>query len=243
MQWQVAFVLLCGFVPVLFASQSAAAQPASVGQLMEQGVDDLRAGRIEAAVAALDRVAELDPPSMPYLWQRGIAQYFAGQYGPGREQFEAHRLVNPRDVENATWHFICVAAVDGIDAARKGILPAPGDGRIPMREIYALYAGSGDRAAVEAAVDALPAGSPAHRSARFYADLYLGLLAHAEGNRAEAAKYLQAAAAVPDKNVMADVARVAHQRLVEKADSPKADSPQTGSAPEAKEALTEEEPK
>ncbi len=193
-----------------------AAEPPSVDALLDQGVAELRAGRVEAAVAALDRVAELDPPSMPYLWQRGIAQYLAGQYREGRAQFEAHRRVNPRDVENATWHFICVAAVDGFEAARKGILPAPGDRRVPMREIHALYAGTGDRAAVEAAVDALPAGSAGRRSARFYADLYLGLLEHAEGNADAAAKHLKAAAAVPEQHVMADVARVTYQRLVEK---------------------------
>lgn len=227
MWWKAAFVLLCGIPQTPVSGdpgpQPVAPPPMSVEQLLDQGVADLRAGRIEAAVTGLDRVVELDPPSMPYLWQRGIAQYFAGQYRQGREQFEAHRRVNPRDVENATWHFLCVAAVEGVDAARQGILPAPGDGRVPMSEVYALYAGTGDRAAVEAAVAGLPDGSAARRSARFYADLYLGLLAHAEGNAAEAAKYLKAAAAVPDRNVMADVARVAHKRLVAAVPPTKAD--------------------
>lgn len=203
----VVWLAICG------AAQGS--QP-SVRELLRRGVEELRAGRIEPSLAALDAVAEADPVAMPHLWQRGIAQYFAGQYRKGREQFESHRRVNPHDVENATWHFLCVAATDGVDQARRAMLPAPGDGRVPMNELYALYKGTGDRAAVDAAVEAVPAGSAARRTARFYADLYIGLLSHAEGNAAEAEQHLAAAAAVPDRGVMADVARVARDRLVGK---------------------------
>lgn len=207
--------VLC--IAICCAAQDAAQQPQrSAGALLRQGVEDLRAGRIEASLAALDAVAEADPVAMPHLWQRGIAQYFAGQYREGREQFEQHRKVNPHDVENATWHFLCVAATDGVDQARRAMLPAPGDRRVPMDQLHALYKGTGDRAAVEAAVEAVPEGSAAHRTARFYADLYLGLLAHAEGKPDEAEQYLTAAAAVRDRSVMADVARVARDRLVGK---------------------------
>lgn len=181
---------------------------------LEQGVADLRAGRITEAVAKLDRVVEQDPAAKPYLWQRGIAQYFAGQFKEGREQFESHKTVNPNDVENATWHFLCVAATDGVEAARKDYLAAPGDARVPMAEVYELYKGTADRAAVEKAVNRLEPGSARYRDARFYADLYIGLLAHAEGNKEDAAKYLKAAAETTDKDVMADVARISYQRLI-----------------------------
>jgi tetratricopeptide (TPR) repeat protein len=183
---------------------------------LDQGVADLRAGRIAEAVTRLDRVVAQDPAAEPYLWQRGIAQYFAGDFKGGRKQFESHRTVNPNDVENATWHFLCVAASDGVEAARAAFLPAPGDARAPMSEIYALYKGTGDRAAVEAAVNRYQQGTPRYRDARFYADLYIGLLAHAEGNKEEAAKFLKAAADVEDQNVMADVARVSYKLLVKK---------------------------
>lgn len=207
--------VLC--IAVCCAAQDSAQPPRlSVEALLRQGVEDLRAGRIDASLAALDAVAEADPVAMPHLWQRGIAQYFAGQYREGREQFEQHRRVNPHDVENATWHFLCVAATDGVDQARRAMLPAPGDRRVPMDQLYALYKGTGDRAAVEAAVEALPDGSVARRTARFYADLYLGLLAHAEGKADEAEQYLTAAAAVKERTVMADVARVSRDRLVGK---------------------------
>mgnify|MGYP000446850332 CR=1 FL=1 len=36
----------------------------------------------------------------------------------GRKLFELHRSVNPQDVENAAWHFLCAARVDGLEKAR-----------------------------------------------------------------------------------------------------------------------------
>ena len=180
---------------------------------LEKGVEALEAGRVAEAVEWLDHTAEARPEVMPYLWQRGIAQYFAGQYAEGRRQFEAHRKVNPHDVENAAWHFLCVAATDGVEKARRAMLPAPGDPRVPMAEIYQLYAGTGDHDAVTAAVERLPAGSRARRTARFYADLYTGLLAHAEGDADRAERYLKAAAEVNQDGTMVDVARVARDRL------------------------------
>jgi len=61
-------------------------------------------GQIEQSVAAFDRLAAAAPRAMPQLWQRGIALYYAGRYDDCRKQFEAHRTVNPDDVENAAWH-------------------------------------------------------------------------------------------------------------------------------------------
>ena len=179
-----------------------------------RGVDALRAGRIDSAVDLLDQAAESKPHVMPHLWQRGIAQYFAGKYTAGRKQFEAHRQVNPHDVENAAWHFLCVAATDGVAEARRVMLAAPGDSRVPMLQIYKLYAGTGDHDAVTAVVEGLPAGSQARRTARFYADLYMGLLAHAEGDAQRAERYLAAAAEFTERGIMVDVARLAHDRLI-----------------------------
>lgn len=180
---------------------------------LAKGVEALRAGRVEEAVTLLDQAAQSTPRRMPYLWQRGIAQYFAGKYSAGREQFEAHRKVNPHDVENAAWHFLCVAAIDGVAEARETLLPAPDDPRTPMPQIHAFYAGTGDHEAVMAAVEKLPPGSQARRTAKFYADLYTGLLAHAEGDPERAKRYLTSAAEVTQRSIMVDVARVARDRL------------------------------
>jgi len=223
-----ASAILCGGLVMALAlrvhAQDASPQEssgdkdsASIQEDFDRGVEALRKGKIQEALQRLDRVAEKSPASVPHLWQRGIAQYLAGEYKAGRLQFEQHRVVNPSDVENATWHFLCVAAEEGVDAARKAFLPAPQDSRVPQAEIYALYQGTGDREGIERAVAKLPEGSAARRTARFYADLYLGLYAHALGNKDEAKKYLDAAAAVTGMNVMGDVARVCRDTLPETA--------------------------
>ena len=96
-------ILLIGsvfFVSVAFATQ----QPQS---LFDQAVRDFSAGRIEESVAGFNALVKLQPKRAPYLWQRGIALYYAGQYRECQAQFESHQIVNPNDVENAAWHFLC----------------------------------------------------------------------------------------------------------------------------------------
>ncbi len=66
----------------------------------------------------------------------------------GRKQFELHQTVNPDDVENAAWHFICVAKAEGVEAARKALIPIKGDARIPMAEVHDLFAGKGTEESV-----------------------------------------------------------------------------------------------
>jgi hypothetical protein len=79
--------------------------------LMVRADEDLLGGRVTEAVTGFNRLAALLPAQAPYLWQRGIALYYAGQFRECRLQFESHRLVNPDDVENAAWHFLCQGIV------------------------------------------------------------------------------------------------------------------------------------
>ena len=73
----------------------------SVRAMLDRAMDDFRAGRIEQSLAGFDRVALLSPAEAPFLWQRGIAQYYAGKFRDCRDMFISHRTVNPDDVENA----------------------------------------------------------------------------------------------------------------------------------------------
>jgi hypothetical protein len=52
----------------------------SVRAMLDGAMDDFRAGRIEQSLSGFDRVAQLSPADAPYLWQRGIAQYYAGKF-------------------------------------------------------------------------------------------------------------------------------------------------------------------
>lgn len=178
------------------------AEPRNWQLYLLRGSARFKAGRIEESIEDLDQVVALEPSQDPYLWQRGISYYYAGRFADCRGQFERHRLVNPNDVENAVWHLLCVAAEDGLEAAREAMLPVGPDARRPMKEIDALFRGKGSVAEVEAAV------REEDPAARFYADLYLGLYYELMGEAEKAAAAIERAASLPNRGYMVEVARV-----------------------------------
>jgi len=186
---------LAGTPPAFGAAQSDPANAAAhfhaaaqnPQQVFNTAVADFSAGRLEEAAAGFDRFGELQPAYAPQLWQRGIALYYVARYQDCREQFESHRTVNPNDVENAAWHFLCVARLESPAAARAALLPVGPDARAPMTEIYRMFRGDIEPAEVLAA-----AGDESR--AQFYAHLYMGLYAEALG-RGDAARASIAAAA------------------------------------------------
>ncbi|TWT67391.1 tetratricopeptide repeat protein [Allorhodopirellula solitaria] len=184
-----------------------AGQPAPpAGSLVGLADALLRGGQYDEAVTSFERAIERDPQSEPYLWQYGIALFFAGRYDEARSLFEKHRVVNPHDVENAAWHFVCVAKADSVSKAREILLPAPGDSRAPMKAVLQRLQG-GDFEAIDAAVEK-NRGTPSYASAEFYGNLYIGLIADAEGNAEVASEHLRKASQSELTHYMADVARV-----------------------------------
>lgn len=164
---------------------SAYGQPAE--RALDRAIAHFHAGRIADSVTEFDTVAKLAPGYAPQLWQRGIALYYAGRYRDCRAQFESHRTVNPNDVENAAWHFLCVARAESAEQARAVLLPVGPDSRAPMREVYQMFAGAIGPEAVLAA-----AGTNA--SAEFYAHLYVGLYFEATGRKSDALAHIKTAA-------------------------------------------------
>jgi lipoprotein NlpI len=158
----------------------------SLSAILDKATSDFFAGRITESVSGFDRAATVEPSIAPELWQRGIALYYAGRYADCRKQFESHRTVNPADVENAAWHFLCVARAETPARARAALLPVGPDDRQPMREIYRMFAG-------DIAPDSVLVAGVADARARFYAALYVGLYFEAIGEpRAQA--YIKEAA-------------------------------------------------
>jgi lipoprotein NlpI len=189
---------------LMTAVTAAAHQPRALREILDRAMADFQAGRIAASIDGFDRVIALQPDAAPQLWQRGIALYYAGRFQDCRAQFELHRTVNPNDVENAAWHFLCVARAESPDAAVKKILPVGPDARPPMREIYQLFLGKLTEAQVVSAAGRDP-------SAEFYAHLYIGLYRDARGDRAGARAEITQAATPRYAEVggyMHDVARV-----------------------------------
>ena len=175
-------LVLCAMLTI---ACSAYGQPAE--RALDRAVAHFQAGRIAESVAEFDNVAKLAPDYAPQLWQRGIALYYAGRYRDCRAQFESHRKVNPNDVENAAWHFLCVARAESVEKARAALLPVGPDARVPMREVYRMFTGAiGPEAVLEAA--------GASVGAEFYAHLYVGLYFEATGRKADALVHIKAAA-------------------------------------------------
>lgn len=156
-------------------------------EVLDRAIDDFLAGRVQESVAGFDRVAALAPQSAPQLWQRGIALYYVGRYQDCRRQFESHRTVNPNDVENPAWHFLCVAHAESPQKARAALLPVGPDQRSPMREVYEMFKGT-------MTPDRVLAAAGQSLSARFYAELYVGLYYEATGDSAMGLAHLKAAA-------------------------------------------------
>ena len=192
------------FVHLLATLLAAFAEPQGPREVMAKAVDDFRAGRIEQSVAGFDQLARLVPDQAPELWQRGIAQYYAGRFRECRDMFISHRTVNPADVENAAWHFLCVARAESVAAARTQLLPVGPDARVPMREVYRLFKG-------ELAPDRVFAAAGSDPSARFFAQLYVGLYLEATGEVEKGRTQIALAADPGNAGVggyMHDVARV-----------------------------------
>lgn len=173
----------------LFAQEAAKADPDA---LFQEGVRAFYDARPKESVAAFDKLIALEPRTKPQLWQRGLSLYLAGDYKGGREQFEVHQTVNPNDVENAAWHFICVARAENLEAAKKALIPISGDSRVPMKEVHDLFAGKGT---VEDVLKAAESGEgEALKNHRCYARLYLGLYFEALGDEAKAKEHMLKAA-------------------------------------------------
>ena len=174
-----------------------------------RGSTHFKLGHIKESLADFDKFIELAPPQAPHHWQRGIALYYAGKFAEGRKQFELHQTVNPNDVENAVWHFLCVARADGVDKARAALIPIKGDSRVPMMEVHALFAG---KLKPDDVLKAASAGDPPPAVLNrqlFYAHLYLGLYFEVSGNDAQAREHItKAATLAPAADYMGDVARV-----------------------------------
>jgi len=153
------------------------------------GDEYLFVARPHEAIRNFDAFLAAEPAFGPQHWRRGIALYYAERFGEGADQFVRHRAVNPDDVENAAWHFLCIARVESVGHARASLLPVGPDQRDPMHEIYELMAG---RATPDDVLE--NAASSSQHDAVFFAHLYLGLYFEALGETSKARKHIELAA-------------------------------------------------
>jgi len=155
---------------------------------IQRGMVYFKLGSITAAIGDFDRAEHLNPALTPYLWQRGLAYYYADRFTDGAKQFEVDLTVNGHDVEETVWRYLCQAQVQGAPAARARLLPVRHDARPVMAWVYKLFAGECDAETV------LAQYRDAGRRERFYSALYVGLYNEAERDEVRARQHITQAA-------------------------------------------------
>lgn len=171
-------------------------------------------GGIKESLEDFDRQITLSPREAAAHWRRGLTLYYANQFEEGIAQFITSDKAEPEDVENAVWHLLCDARVKGVVEARKELLKVGQDSRIPMMEVYALFAG---KSTVDKVMGIAEAGTVVNegerRSRRFYAHLYCGLFEEMMGQKDKSLELItKAVKGYPIDHYMMDVARV-HVKL------------------------------
>lgn len=180
-----------------------------------RGGEHFKLGRIQESLADFDKFLELRPTERPGHWQRGISLYYAGRFDEGRKQFEGYEQVDTNDVENAVWHFLCTARLVGIEKARQSLLKIGNDRRVPMMQVYSLFAGKLQPDDILAAANAGKPSPEVLNLQLFYAHLYLGLYYEILGDSKRTLEHLTKADEHKVTGYMWDVAHV-HRERVEK---------------------------
>jgi lipoprotein NlpI len=196
---------------LLLALPLRADEPKTARDYVLRGIENFRAAKIKESIDDFETACRLNARMKAQLWQLGISYYYAGEFKKGRELFELHQTVNPQDVENAIWHFLCITKADRIETARKKFIPITNDPRVPMKELHQLFAGQGS---AEEVLRAAQTGDPGQqREQLFYAHLYLGLYEEALKHPVESLAHMKLAAGeFRSAHYMGDVARV-HVKL------------------------------
>jgi lipoprotein NlpI len=202
-------------------TKAIALDPRAAEAYNRRGMEHFKLGHIPESITDFDKYLELRPDQTPGHWQRGIAYYYAGRFEDGGKQFKGYEKVDTDDVENAVWHYLCLARAVGAEKARASVLKIGKDRRVPLMQVYALFKGEAKPADVLAAVRA---GEPTPKELKerlFYAHLYLGLYYESLGDKQRTLEYMKKAAEDYETGqYMGDVARV-HLELLREQEKPK----------------------
>ena len=188
-------------------TEALEADPQNTQLYIKRGMASFQLGNIAASIDDFDRAERLNPALIPYLWQRGIAYYYAERFEDGAKQFETDLTVNSHDVEETVWRYLCQAQTQGADAARQALLPVRDDSRPLMSCVYQLFAGTCQPEYVVAQY------TDAGRRERFYSLLYVGLYFEAERNPQRARDFIGLAAAMQVTEDYMGWVAIVHQRL------------------------------
>ncbi len=184
-------------------------RPAMSALYQSRGELHFKTGNIAASLADFDQFLKQNPQQDPYHWQRGISYYYAGQFAEGAAQFDRHKKVNPQDVENAVWHYLCKAQVDGVAAAREALIEIARDNRPWAMKVYELFQGKATPQQVLQSAERTSGSKAVREDSLFYAHLYVGLYYESLKQEELALKHITTAVREhASPHYMGDVARV-----------------------------------
>jgi lipoprotein NlpI len=182
-----------------------------------RGGEKFKLGKIQESIDDFNAFLKANPKAEPAHWRRGISFYYAGKYAEGAKQFDDGRAEFGADVENAFWHYLCTARKDGLEAARKNLIPLTGtDRRVPMMRVYDLLQGKAKPADVIETAEKADLERRDKTEALFYAHLYVGLYYEAHGDEAKCREHMAAAVERKIGHYMWDVANVHLARMAKK---------------------------
>ncbi len=190
------------------AKEAAELAPKDAGVQQRAGEFMFLAGKAAESIPLFDRANELDPRLSALNWQRGVALGCVGRFEEGAEQFRIHHEVNPDDVENSAWYYLCVAKTKGKEAAEKSLIPSRGDARQPMMSILKMLHGRLKPEEVLEAAKSNTADGPERKMALFYGFLYVGLYHDSIGESEKAVTALEQSIAHADDDYMGRTARI-----------------------------------
>ena len=139
-------------------------------------------GLFKEAAEDYDRMVRLEPSLEKGHWRRGLALYFAGEPARGAAQFEAYHAHDDADRENGLWRYFCQAKAEGRDAARQALLRYEKGDREPLPAVYRVLSGETRPEDVLAGIETAEIEAFEKEPRRFYAHLYLGMIALVDGN-------------------------------------------------------------
>ncbi len=188
----------------------------NAGYYDQRGGVRFKLGDVKGSLQDFDKAIELAPKRAENHWRRGISLYYLGRFADGAKQFELGKKVYANDVENAFWHYLCLARAESLAQARKQLLAIGRDARIPMMAIYDLIQGKLKDQDILDQINTAKLSGEDKKEASFYAYLYLALHAEADQRKADCQKYLEIAVKkYPISHYMWDVANV-HLKLLQK---------------------------
>lgn len=182
--------------------------PKAAAAYDHRGSEQFILGHIPESLEDFDKFLRLEPKAAPGHWKRGISLYYARRYEDGRKQFKDGDKIFANDVENAVWHFLCNAKLQGFVKARADMLKIGKDNRAPLMEVYDLFLGKCKPADVLAAAQAGDVPAELRKQQLFYAHLYLGLYFDALGEKRKALEHMSEATGKYRLGYMGDVAHV-----------------------------------